>query len=620
MTTPSPIASPKVSPTRKKGPSPKVSNSHETQLRRDSDMGLDVNELLSTVGEKLDLLSVSPPVSETGSSSDSDNRKGTKLMHKPVPESDLGPKPAVLKETKSKPKPKLLPAEPLPFSPPPTSPPPLASMPVDIFAPFSPSPTSSATHSRQSSYDISEVRPPSPIPQITITPENSPIFSRRKPGETTAATSDKPKVELHSILKKSVSISHVTPPLAKSVKVKLSTMDAPEKQKVVPLKTTLSGKLTPAKHLPTKGRVSPSPSSPVATRKTDNVVQKSLPSTGKATRVPLETTPPSYRRVSSPFTSSLPPRPPSIRKNVSESHVRRVSSSEKPVSTPVDRTKPSTRPLSASPLRSSMRKTSAGVVSSLATTPVNTVKPRASVPSIDTKSSPARSSLRTSKNSTHAVPKHSAGVGTTESGPSDRKVVATKSATNLMPIRREGSARRLSMRAKSSQLRPMSSTTPRKGSVSSISSKDSRGSGSSIRQSMRRVSSGDVLVRKMIKPGASATLTRERKISQGGMNLSASMRLPKSGTNPRPRSGSVFVRNTNATMSLRTTKTPTFSRRVSMGTLPRTSTLGRKPTPPSSVAGSIQSSPARLSMRRKSSAKDVFAVFDQISADAQGSM
>ena len=50
------------------------------------------------------------------------------------------------------------------------------------------------------------------------------------------------------------------------------------------------------------------------------------------------------------------------------------------------------------------------------------------------------------------------------------------------------------------------------------------------------------------------------------------------------------------------------------------STLSRKATPPLSVSGAIQSSPARLSMRRASSAKEVFAVFDQISADAQGSM
>ena len=610
MTTPSPVASPKLSPERKKkGPSPKVSKSNEKQKRRDSDMGLDVNELLSSVGERLDLLSVSPPVSETGSGSDSDYRKGAKR----VPELDLGPKPTVVKDTKLKPKPKLLPVDPLPFSPPPTTPPPLASMAVDIFAPFSPSPTSSSTHSRQSSLDISEVRPPSPVPQITITPDNSPIFSRRKEGESNPAASDKSKGQLHSILKKSISATHVTPLAAKSVKVKLSTMDAPEKQKVVPLKTTPSGRLAPAKHLPTNGRVSLTPHTPVATpRKTESVVQKNLPSTGKATR---EMTP-SYRRVSSPFTSSLPPRPPSVRKNVSESQVKRVSSCERPVSTPADRAKPLTRPLSASPLRSSMRKTSAGIVSSLATTPVNPLKSRASVPSIDARGSSARSSGRTKKSSTQSVPKHS-----TEPGSLDRKIVATKSATNLMPLRREGSARRMSLRAKSSsQLRPMSSTAPRKSSVSSASSKDSRGSGSSLRQSMRRVSSGDILGRKMIKPGANATLTRERKPSHVGTNLSASMRLPKSGTNPRPRSGSVFVRNTNATMSLRVSKPPSFSRRVSTGTLPRTSTLGRKPTPPSSVAGSIQSSPVRVSMRRKSSAKDVFAVFDQISADVQGSM
>ena len=583
---PSPKASPKTDKkmVTKNGRSPKVSKGRvSTNQKRDSEMGLDVGNLLVSVGEKL--LNVSPPPSETGSSSKSNL----------ILESDLGPKPAMLKNGDSKPQ---APIEPLSLSPPLTSPPALASMPANVFAPFSPT---SSTHSRQSSFDGYDVQPSSTTPQIVITPENSPILSRRNPGGTAApeqSSETKTFEPLHkSIMKKTVSqkttSSHGTPPPVRAVKVKV--VQVAEKQKIVTLKT--NG--TPEEHSCPKG---PTPHSPVSTSKYGKglkTAQKDLPSAKKTTPVPLEKTP-SNRRVSAPFTSSLPPIPPSGRKDTHITSASKVNTVERPVPSSVQETKVSSR---SSPLRLSKRKSIASVTSNTATA---ASKSRSSISDIST------STLRSSKRSMDASGKQE-GI----CGPRGQKVVATRSATNMMTAKKDSTfPRRKSLRLKSSSLlRPTSATSTH--SVSSTGSRDSRGSTPSIRQSMRRVSSGEVLVRKMIKPGASATLTRERRPSQAaGVNLNASLRLPKS----RPRSGSLFSRSSPATMSLRVRKPPNVGHRLSTGTLPRMSTLSRKATPPLSVSGTLQSSPARLSMRRASSAKEVFAVFDQISADAQGSM
>ena len=580
----SPKASPKTDKkvVTKNGRSPKVSKGRvSTNQKRDSEMGLDVSNLLASVGEKL--LNVSPPPSETGSSSKS----------KLILESDLGPKPAVLKNGDSKPQPTI---EPLSFSPPLTSPPALASMPADVFAPFSPT---SSTHSRQSSFDGYDVQPSSTTPQIVITPENSPILSRRNPGgraapeQSSAAKTIEP---LHkSIMKKTVSqktTSHGTPPSVRAVKVKV--VQVAEKQKIVTLKTNK----TQEEHSCSKGST---PHSPVPTSKYGKglkTAQKDLPSAKNTTPVPLEKTP-SNRRVSAPFTSSLPPIPPSSRKDTPVTSAGKVNTVERPAPSSVQDTKMSSR---FSPLRLSKRKSIATVTSNAATA---ASKSRSSISAINT------SSLRSSKRNMDTSGKQE-GIR----GPRGQKIVASKSATNVTTLKKDSTfPRRKSLRLKpSTLLRPTSATSTH--SVSSTGSKDSRGSTPSTRQSMRRVSSGEVLVRKMIKPGASATLTRERRPSQAaGVNLNASMRLPKS----RPRSGSLFSRGSPATMSLKVRNPPNIiGHRLSTGTLPRMSS--RKATPPLSVSGAIQSSPARLSMRRASSAKEVFAVFDQISADAQGSM
>ena len=581
-------SSPKTSPktdkkvVNKNGRSPKVSKGRvSTNQKRDSEMGLDVSNLLASVGKKL--LNVSPPPSETGSSSKS----------KLILESDLGPKPAVLKKGDSKPQPTI---EPLSFSPPLTSPPALASMPADVFAPFSPT---SSTHSRQSSFDGYDVQPSSTTPQIVITPENSPILSRRNPGGTAApeqSLATKAVEPLHkSIMKKTVSqktTSHGTPPPVRAVKVKV--VQVAEKQKIVTLKTNK----TQEEHSCSKG---PTPHSPVPTSKYGKglkTAQKDLPSAKNTTPVPLEKTP-SNRRVSAPFTSSLPPIPPSGRKDTPVTSASKVNTVERPAPSSVQDTKMSSR---FSPLRLSKRKSIATVTSNTVTA---ATKSRSSISA--TSASPLRSSKRSMDTS-----------GKQEGirGPRGQKIVASKSATNVaIPKKDSTFPRRKSLRLKSSTLlRPTSATSTH--SVSSTGSRDSRGSTPSIRQSMRRVSSGEVIVRKMIKPGASATLTRERRPSQAAVNLNASMRLPRS----RPRSGSLFSRSSPASMSLRVRNPPNIGHRVSTGTLPRMSTLSRKATPPLSVSGAIQSSPARLSMRRASSAKEVFAVFDQISADAQGSM
>ena len=579
---PSPKTSPKTDKkvVTKNGRSPKVSKGHISTSQKqmgDSEMGLDVGNLLASVGEKLDLLNGAHPQSETGSNSNS----------KLIRESDLGPKPALLKNGDPKLQPTI---EPLCLSPPLTSPPALASMPADIFAPFSPT---SSTHSRQSSFDTNDVQPPSSTtPQIIITPESSPILSRRNPGGTDEPSSATKTAEpLHkSIMKKTVSqkttSSHGTSPSTRAVKVKV--VPTAEKQKIVTLEKIATSE-------------GPTPPSPVPTSKYGKglkTAQSDLPSTKKTTPVSFEKTP-SNRRVSAPFTSSLPPMPPSGRKDSHVTPTNKVGTAERPVPSSVQEAKVSSR---SSPLHLSKRKSIASVTSNT----VTASKSQSSTSAIST------SSLRSSKRSMDASRKQEGKVG-----PHGQKIVATKSATNLTALKKDSTfPRRKSLRVKSSNhFRPLSATSTH--SVGSTGSRDSRGSTPSTRQSMRRVSSGEILVRKMIKPGASATLTRERRPSQvAGPNLNASMRLPKS----RPRSGSFFSRSTPATMSLRINKPPNTAHRVSTGTLPRMSTLSRKGTPPLSVSGALQSSPARLSMRRASSAKEVFAVFDQISADAQGSM
>ncbi len=155
----------------------------------------------------------------------------------------------------------------------------------------------------------------------------------------------------------------------------------------------------------------------------------------------------------------------------------------------------------------------------------------------------------------------------------------------------------------------------------------------SNRKSMRRVSSGDILTKK-IRPGSSATLGRDRRGSAiaatsasgsgigGGGNVFNSMRRPKSSSVLRPSvgAGPGFIRS-SATMSMRQPRTSVVQRG---GTLRKS----RKGTPPAvtvSMAEASLASPSRSSTlkrvsssgtMKKNSTGEIFSAFDQISSQA----
>lgn len=123
------------------------------------------------------------------------------------------------------------------------------------------------------------------------------------------------------------------------------------------------------------------------------------------------------------------------------------------------------------------------------------------------------------------------------------------------------------------------------------------------RASMRKVSSGGEVLNRNTN-----TLEKRRPSV-----LSKSMRKT-SMTPTQMTAGNSLSRNA-ATRSMRMSS----SRKVSaLGTMPRSSVVSRLGSTGS--AGSLQSTPVRKSMRKTSNTKDVFEVFDQISADAKGNL
>ena len=613
-----------------------------------TDVSVDIDSLLASVGQQLDLLEVSPE-SQTAesdvSNSDVRNRTGTSPM-----ESELGPRPvpvSVRAENAG-------------------SPPPIASMPAFVFS------TASPLHSRQSSYDV-DPNPPvqedaSP-PDIFVTPNTSPQPPRRvnqEPNLQKPAAIDTKKQKKSPILGMLKRRSAPRPPSTSSSSTKAAAIST---DKTSLPKAPRAKNLSP---IPQRRQVSTSSSSllPAGKKTTPaSTAHPPAPSVKRDSNPPMQRTSSSYSRTSS-FTSALPPKPPSMKKNFSEtvlpSHARRIGSGSTPVSNPLlsgkapsthitvatsttqtpvaGRPKPAggvrattnlTRPASGNPLRSSRRKLTPSAGSSSSSS--SGAKSRSSTPSLlEPKGSLSRSSIRASgrkKISTVVSPKHfpkagpsrpiitKGGVPLSKVLSPDEKAIGAKSAVNLSL---ERGSNRGSMKSKSatSLPRPSSASASTSRSVSSndysaSQPHDTGGKpGSPARHSMRRVSSGE----KKIRPGYSGSLNRrERRPSGGSSTLNRPTTGSKSSTTLRPQSATT-TRGSAATRSMRLSRADSRRKIIGTGTLPRTSTLTRKATPPSSVAGSVQSSPARLSMRRTQSGKDVFAVFDQISAEAQGSM
>lgn len=129
------------------------------------------------------------------------------------------------------------------------------------------------------------------------------------------------------------------------------------------------------------------------------------------------------------------------------------------------------------------------------------------------------------------------------------------------------------------------------------------------RAPMRKISSGSEVANR----NRSASLTVQNLPRPRQSVISKSMR--KTSTLLPPSHAGDSLKRTTATRSMRMSS----SRKVSsLGTMPRASVVSRLGGPAST--GNLQSPVARKSMRKTSSAKDAFDVFDQISADAKGNL
>ena len=477
------------------------------------------------------------------------------------------------------------------------NPPDIASMPAMVFT--------SPIHSRQSSYDIEGEHddiPTSPLEQTALKQK----LSAPSPPVTAAATAAGKNSKSPSSTKKSASTSLAPKSPSATRKLTEPTPSATKKSKsgIKSLRTRLN---IPSSKGSSKDQLSPvlekkeSPkTSPTALKK-----KASAPlSTGKS-------------EPAQKFTSARPPRPPLMSRLPSDPTIpsHRISSEARP----------STAPTSAATTSSTGQKRPRNIVtarpSTAGATSAQKPPPGPSSSSSDSmksksssslsvgsnKSLPGRGGLRASgrakriSTTTHSTPPHNA-----------RPSLAAESSLH------HTNAGRHSIKSKSAVHILAASGTTRKSSLTATEVEKT----SPARKSVRRVSSGEMLPRK-IKPGASATLTRERKISQAsssasGGGSSSIQSLGKSNTLTRPRSASnAGLNRTSVTRSMRLSRGS--SSRKSSTTAPRAPMLTRKATPPS-TGGLLSPTRKNSTMKRTSSGGEVLAAFDHISAQAQGSM
>ena len=471
------------------------------------------------------------------------------------------------------------------------APPDIASMPAMVF--------SSPVHSRGSSFDIEgEISLPTSPMDTTTTAVAKQKLSAPLPstGRSKSPTSDRKAKSPSSVAPKSPVAARKTtessaPGSKKSksgsgLKGLKSRLSVPSKGGKDQLSPVLEKKETPTP-------------SPITTRKKKASADPAVPSSLSTSTAKVE---------SQKFTSARPPRPPMMSRLPSDPSVqpRRISSADKPPAPPTTSSTGQKRPraVAGRPSTASASKLPpSSANSSSSSSDVLKSKSSSALSTGSNKSLPGRSGLRAStrskKMSTAAL----------SSSKDPKASLAAESSLRRVSVGRQ------SMKTKSaSQLRPGSATT----------AASRRGSGATevekplAQRSMRRVSSGELLPRK-IKPGASATLARERRMSQattgiGGSSFYASGRA---STLSRPNSASTagFAR-TSVTRSMRLTRGSTG--RKSTTTPPRAPMLTRKASPASTSA--LVSPKRKNSLRRTSSGGEVLAAFDHISAQAQGSM
>ena len=473
----------------------------------------------------------------------------------------------------------------------------IASMPAMVFT--------SPIHSRQSSYDIEGELPTSLLEQTASKQK----LVAPSPPTTTSAAGKNSKSPMTTKKSASISLAPKSPSAARKLTDPSPPASKKSKSGIKSLKTRLN---IPSSKGSSKDQLSPvlekkeSPkTSPTAFKKKTSAP---LPS-GKSTE--------SSQR----FTSARPPRPPMMSRLPSDPTIssHRISSEARPSTAPTSATTSSTgqkrprnivtgRPSTAG--SASAQKPPPGSSTSVSTSSTSggSVKSKSSsaLSVGSNKSLPGRTGLRASgrakriSTTTHNAPPHNA-----------KPNLAAESSLHHTNVGR------YSMKSKSATLLAASGAT-RKGSVTATEVEKV----SSARKSMRRVSSGELLPRK-IKPGASATLSRERKISQasssasggGGSSIYSS---GKSNTLTRPRSAStVGLNRTFVTRSMRLSRGS--SSRKSSISAPRAPMLTRKATPPS-TGGLLSPTRKNSTMKRTSSGGEVLAAFDHISAQAQGTM
>ena len=289
---------------------------------------------------------------------------------------------------------------------------------------------------------------------------------------------------------------------------------------------------------------------------------KKITVTVNKTAAPKE--PPSTK---SSVPTGLPPRGSSVRKNKTGASSRSMSTIEPPA-------------IQVTEARKSFRKMSTPVTGSL-----TTGGPKASRLGVGNQSSLARSSIRVTgklKKNNPTSPEHRK--ASTLNRPKSGDRPPSRGSVHSLP--RNASAARSSVR-RPARVAPVA---PGRAPMRKMSS------GSEVANRNR---SSSLIVQNVPRPRQSV--------------ISKSMR--KTSTLLPPSQAGDSLKRTTATRSMRMSS----SRKVSsLGTMPRASVVSRLGGPAST--GNLQSPAARKSMRKTSSAKDAFDVFDQISADAKGNL
>lgn len=310
----------------------------------------------------------------------------------------------------------------------------------------------------------------------------------------------------------------------------------------------------------------------------------SIPSLSPTASAKKPTPTAAAKKLTPGISAGLPPLPPSSKKSRPEIKTSRSMSTFQPPSIKMTEARASIRRGSATPASSTL---STGNRSSKLTPGSHSTLIRSSI----------RVSSKLKKNSPMSPEHRKVSTLTRSKGSGDDR---TSPAHSMKSLPRTTTAARASMR---------------KVSASPTGGRTAAQLAAASRASIRRSSSGDALSnRNKAKQTQMGSLKKDKDRKQSLAVLNASMR--RTSTLQRPQTavaGGTLNRNV-ATRSMRVSS----SRKVStMGTLPRPSVVGRVGASGPS-GGDLQSSLARKSFKRTSSVKDVFAAFDEISAEAKG--